>query len=475
MVSSTRSAALLSLGTQGITKLLNLGVSIFFVRLASAESVGLYTLLLGGSQVVCSLGRLGTNYSYAVTLPSERDSFKRTSLTVSYAFIGLVSSLVLSLAVVAQLVQLDIFEELGWVHKVVWICVVCLYFFSEGLAELFWSISLALERYRSVFIRDVWLAGIKGIFAITGALWMGPQGVVAGLSIVGIINSIVSIASLSDKASQLTLLTQRCKQLISLESIKLLLGKGLTFFSVPLISNLILWPFLLNIVSVEGVSTLNSVRIAQICAQLIAMITGSIIPVLLVKSSNQPDRVVGLHQKAFYGCWSIVLLVFGVYSMLDTTMLPLVFGSKINNATIQVSRMLVAGAALQGLSQIPLQRPFETKDLFRAAMVQVCSLILAGVVTIFGVSLGMSTLLSYGLINILSPLFTIVLLAKSLGVSFTPKDQNTLANTGGSVLYLFLCFAIVPNAAALLVQFAVALMILLYNVDFFRNLGVRIS
>jgi hypothetical protein len=439
---STKHAAALSFGTQLSTKAINFGLSVAFVRLAPAGCLGYFTLLIAAAQLVCSLGRVGTNYSYAVLLPQQTDSTQRQRLTTTYSLFSLMSSVVVAAVALWQLAHAkgmpEVLQQQAWLISGLTLT----YLLSDSLSETVWSIHLARGRFQMVFLRDVWLALGKGLLPLAGALWLGAAGVVGGLALLSLLNGWIALA-----------LLQRQQPCIGLPAVLggwswslllQLLKKGLPFFSVPLVTNLILWPLLMKVVNSAGINQLDGLRIAQICAQVIGILSASLMPVLLVQSSHQSkDAGRLMHQRAFQACWSLSLLIYCLYALSDTTILPLVFGQGAAGA-ISIARILVAAAAVQGLSQIPMQRPLATKALSQLSLLQIGSLVLAAIIAIetFQPADG---LMAYASISLISPLITVLCLPAVLRERLVPEQNGFQPQLWLSFLLIATCFRPEPG------------------------------
>ena len=434
---STKQAATLSLTTQVGTKAINLGLSILFVRLAAPDCVGLFTLLLASAQLVTSLGRLGMNYSFAVLLPRQIDAAAQLRLTTTYSLFSLASSLVVAGVALWQLAQTRGMVPTWQSQSGLFAVLVPTYLLCDASSEILWSIHLALGRFRVVFLRDVWLALGKGVLPLAGALWLGAVGMVAGLGLIGLLNCWIAATLL--RREPFALAWPQRMELVSWPLLKQMLAKGLPFFSVPLVNNLILWPLLLKVVNGAGIDRLDGLRVAQICAQLIGMLSGSLIPVLWVKSSHDEHSAEQIHKQAFQICWVVSIVIYCLYALSDTTLLPLVFGKSATEGAIQVARILVVAAAVQGLSQIPMQRPLPTGTLIQLSLLQIGSLILAAIASIHLFN-PVGSLVAYASVNLISPLLTVLFLPALLRQSLVTKGFSALPLILLSSLLLSTCF-----------------------------------
>jgi hypothetical protein len=457
---ATRHAAALSFGTQLSTKAINLGLSVAFVRLAPADCLGYFTLLIAAAQLVCSLGRVGTNYSYAVLLPQQKSRTARLRLTTTYILFGLTSSVVVAAVALWQLAHAKgmplAFQYQTWLFSGLTLT----YLLSDSLSETVWSIHLARGRFQVVFLRDVWLALGKGLLPLAGALWLGAAGVLGGLALLSLLNCWIALALL--QRQQPTMGLPAIGSVWSWSLLLLLLKKGLPFFSVPLVNNLILWPLLMKVVNTGGIAQLDGLRIAQICAQVIGILSASLMPVLLVQSSHQ-NQTAGrlMHQQAFQACWTLSLLIYCVYALSDTMILPLVFG-QLGDGAIRVARILVVAAAVQGLSQIPMQRPLSTTTLTQLSLLQVGSLALAAFIAI-KVFQPAGGLTAYASINLISPLITVLCLPGVLRQRLVPETNGFLPQLCLSLLLVATCFHPEQGPIQIGLLLATVVMIMLSN------------
>lgn len=436
---STKQAATLSLATQIGTKAINLSLSVLFVRLVAPDCVGFFTLLLASAQLVSSLGRLGMNYSFAVLLPKQVDAAAQFRLLSTYSLSSLASSFLLASFALWQLAW-STGAASTW-HSQIWLFngLILTYLLSDASSEILWSIHLALGQFRAVFLRDLWLALGKGVLPLVGALCFGSLGMVAGLGLISLLNCWIAATLL--RHQPLALAGQQRTKLVSWTLLQQLLAKGLPFFSVPLVNNLILWPLLLKVVSSAGIDKLDGLRVAQICAQVIAIFSASLMPVLWVKSSHDQHSAKRMHQRAFQACWVISIVIYCLYALSDSTLLPLVFGRSASDGALQIARILVVAAALQGLSQIPMQRPFSTRTLIQLSFLQIGSLILAALATIHLVYPD-GGLLAYASVNLISPLLTVLCLPALLRESLVAADFSLLPMILLSALLLSTSFLV---------------------------------
>lgn len=440
-ITATR-AAKFSIASQVATRILNFGLSVLLVRIASKESVGYFTLLIASAQLICTLGRIGTNYSYAVLLPQQTSANEINKLTSTYSITSLATSAIIAIFAIWQLnksggVPSFLLGEITLINIITFT-----YLLSDSVSETIWSIHLATGKFKYVFLRDVWVALSKGTLPLIGYLILGPIGILLGLGLTSILNCSIAIRLLSQKD-----IGDNFKQLNGsilnikyyyFSKLRSLCAKGLPFFSFPLATNMILWPILLNYVNNNGLNNLDGLRIAQICAQSLGIISGSLMPILLIKSSENELSGKLIHQRSFQVCWLVSIIFFSLFTLLDTNLLPFIFGSASREA-ISLARIFVLAAGIQGLSQIPLQRPMPTKMLVRISMLQVVSLIVAAFIIIVALNM-QNGLIAYASITLVSPLITIIFLPTLLGEKLIPDNTNFIPELIASLILLVACY-----------------------------------
>ena len=447
MKESSLDAIRLSIAAQISSKAINLVASILLVRMATRESIGIYTVLILTAQFASTLGRLGTNYSYIVLLPKQENQTNKIELTNTYILFSLISTIIICIILMFQLSFTQ--SNIPSIENLFLGILVFLYLLSDSISEIFWTIHLAFGNFKVIFLRDVWISIGKGILPLVGYLLDGVTGIISGLLITSSINLWISWKLFQEKTKDFKYLGVENKKtsikLYSWESLTSLLKKGLPFFSVPLISNLILWPILIKYVDTNGFSEIDGLRVAQICAQIIGGITASLMPVLIVKLHAKGMNEINLYKQSFHICSIIFIIIFSLFVLADKNILPLIFGSDIGSAS-NIPRIFVAGSALQGLCQIPLQRVMGTKLLIRISILQIASLILAALLAIY-IFNSADGLIAYTSITLISPLMILIALPKLLKEDYFPESNQTYLFTVVLCLQIVLCYAEMPMFA----------------------------
>ncbi len=416
------------------------------VRLAPPESTGFFTLLLATSQLVSTLGRMGMNYSYSVLLPRHGDGTEeRRSLLATYLISGFISSITIAFIALWRLSANDGIPGTTEMRGMM-LVVITIYLTTECLAEIFWGIHLSEGHFKQLFLRDVWIAIAKGSIPLAGAIGFGVLGLSIGLTAVSALSFGLAVKVFKQGPTQKSLkirgTIKPIWKLFSPRLAGLLARKGLPFYSVPLVNNLILWPFLLHYVKNEGLASLDGLRVAQICAQAIGILSAAIMPVILIENLKDQSKASENSLIAFEACWVLSMALFAGFLITSTTLIPWVFGP-ISATAAPIVKILVAGAALQGLSQIPLQKAFDTRLLIKISATQVISLSAAGFIAISLFKPDQS-LMGYASVNLISPLLSIAALPFLLG-RLTPKRTPLVPQLAISLLLLTCCYSNIPN------------------------------
>jgi O-antigen/teichoic acid export membrane protein len=446
------------------------------VRLTSPESTGFFTLLLATSQLVSTLGRMGMNYSYSVLLPRHGAvTEERRSLLSTYLITSFISSLLIAFIALWRLSANGGIPGSPAIRGLM-LSITITYLATDCLAEILWGVHLAEGRFQQLFYRDIWIALAKGSIPLIGAICASVLGLSIGLTIVSAMSCSLAIRAFKTSAAELpskasdkaaTLFREFSPRVASL-----LFKKGLPFYSVPLINNIILWPFLLHYVKHEGLASLDGLRIAQICAQAIGALSAAIMPVLLIENLTDKSKDNNKHLKAFEACWLLSMLLFTVFLITSSTFMPWMFGPSSTNAA-PIARILVAGAALQGLSQIPLQRALETQLLIKISAAQVISLVASGLLAIYLFTPEQS-LMAYASVNLLSPLLTIIVLPFLLG-RLTPKRTPLLAQIFISIVLIGSCYITTSSSLTGAIAIAALIYLLLANKGLLSRLAAHVS
>ncbi len=360
IVANIKKALIFSICVQILSKAIGLLANILLLRLLPVNVIGGFTMLGNSAQSISSIARLGTDYNYQVTscaLPaSQRGGLQRQFLRWNACFSGVAALIALPLLYPSIL-------PLG--SSPLLLIMIYSYLLIESYVDVLWEPALANRDYSKVFGRHLQVAIFKAILPLLFGVFFGWKGLVAGLLIATSSNAIIAIISL--------------RQLPYAEGkplpLRSFLSEGIPFYLVPLTQQLIFWPALLYLGFDSGLESVGLLRVAQLVVQVVGILPTSIIPIVFIENAhgydkNQLQLRKGLHAVALSG-----LAIFTIYSMLDATVLPIIFGLNYANAVLPARTMLLA-AVCNGISQIFQQQAFRGNLLRQLSILQIAVLLI---------------------------------------------------------------------------------------------------
>ena len=366
----------LGLATGYVSRGLNVLTTIILTRLLSPELFGAYGLIQSSAQSASTLFRLGTNYSYTVLLPSIRVDLDRARFSASYVGLGLVSSIpfglsigLMSIEAIRKTVQ-DLAIGNQWIIIAI---VITVFIFSECLSELTWSVLFPYQdTMKYVLIRDPAVSSLKLFVPVVFYLIGGLTGLIVGLGLVSVISLACSLVAGNAKLFRSV---GNISKNLSRKDIGLLLRYGSVNYIVPLLSNLILLPVLIDIGKYGNIADVGSIRIGAWGAQLITAFGGSLAPILLVRNSRAQADNSSISELA-KGCFVIyqflLFIVIGGWGMVNIYLFESKFESSYG---LQIA--VIIGAVSQSVLQLLMQRRLTPREQLLANSVQCISLIIS--------------------------------------------------------------------------------------------------
>jgi len=390
---SIKKAVKFSIFVQIVSKGIGLFANIMLIRLLPINIIGGFTLLGNSAQSLSSIARFGTDYNYQITAcklpPNVRGGIQRQFLGWNASFSAVASIL----AVPFLYPSLYPLGSSPWL-----IAVIVIYLFIESYVDVLWEPVLASRDYNQVFGRHLQVAFSKAILPLIFGITYGWKGLVAGLFIATSLNALAAIISLR------RLPESNGKPL----PLKIFFRAGLPFYLVPLVQQLIFWPAILYLGADRGLASVGLLRVAQLVVQLVGVLPGSLAPIVFIENAHGSDNahsqlLKGLHAVALSG-----LAIFALYILIDSTILPMIFGLEYSNAILPARAMLLA-AVCNGASQIFQQQAFKGKLLQQLSILQVSVLV---VVAPIGVTwwLPFGGVEGYGWLNLAVAFFTLLAL-----------------------------------------------------------------
>ena len=191
-------AAKFSIASQTATRILNFGLSVLLVKIASRES---WLLHITYSKRATEM-HARTNWDKLLlcgTAPAPTSTNEIKKLTSTYRITSLATSAIIAIFAIWQLnksggIPSYLLDKIALINILTFT-----YLLSDSLSETIWSIHLAMGKFKYVFLRDVWVALSKGTLPLIGYLILGPKGILLGLSLTSIQNCGIAIRTLSQK------------------------------------------------------------------------------------------------------------------------------------------------------------------------------------------------------------------------------------------------------------------------------------
>ncbi len=356
---SIKKAVKFSVFVQIVSKGIGLFANIMLIRLLPINIIGGFTLLVSSAQSLSSIARFGTDYNYQITAcklnPDMRGGIQDQFLGWN-AFFSAVASI---LAIPFLLPSLYPFGSSPWL-----IVVVLIYLFMESYVDVLWEPVLASRDYNQIFGRHLQVAFSKATLPLIFGITYGWKGLVAGLVIATSLNALAAIVSLR------RLPYSNGKAL----PLKIFFRAGLPFYLVPLIQQLIFWPAILYLGADRGLASIGLLRVTQLVVQVVGVLPASLVPIVFIENAHGSDNARSQLLKGLYAVALSGLAIFAIYILIDSSILPIIFGLEYSNAILPSRAMLLA-AVCNGASQIFQQQAFKGKLLQQLSILQVCVLV----------------------------------------------------------------------------------------------------
>ena len=352
---SLKKAAIISLFVQIFSRALGFLGNVLFLRFLSADIVGGFTLVGASAQSLSSLARFGTDYNYQVSAcalpPGQRGGLQRQFLHWNAWFSA-------GAALLAWPLLRPSLTPLGTTPWV--IALIIGYLFVESYVDVLWEPVLANRDYGQVFRRFLQVALTKAVLPLVLGLWLGWPGVLGGLLLSSALNAAAGMLSLG---------TLPAAGGSSLPVWQFLRG-GLPFYVVPLIQQLVFWPALLRLGDGQGLAGVSLIKVAQLMVQFVGVVPTALAPILFIESAHGSLESQPRLLKVLRGVVLLGVAVFVVYTLLDTTVLPALFGPTYAAAVLP-ARAMVLAAVCSGATQVFQQQAFRGVLLFQLSIIQI--------------------------------------------------------------------------------------------------------
>ena len=421
---SINKAVKFSVFVQIVSKGIGLLANIILIRLLPINIIGGFALLGNSAQSLSSIARFGTDYNYQITAcklpPAMRGGIQKQ-------FLGWNA---ISSAVAAILAIPFLYPSLYPLGSSPWlIAFIAAYLFIESYVDVLWEPVLASRDYNQVFGRHLQVAFSKAILPLIFGIMYGWNGLVAGLFIATSLNVLAAVISLRQ------LPEANGKSL----PLKIFFRAGLPFYLVPLIQQLIFWPAILYLGADRGLASVGLLKVAQLVVQVVGVLPASLVPIVFIENAHESDNahfqlLKGLHAVALSG-----LAIFAIYTLVDSTILPRIFGLNYSNAILPARAMLLA-AVCNGASQIFQQQAFEGKLLQQLSILQVSVLLVVAPIGIIW-WLPLNGVEGFGWLNLAVAFFTLLALIIWDPNKIMLRKEHVLI---GIVLLLIAPLAVIP-------------------------------
>ncbi len=420
-MASLKKAVKFSIFVQIVSKIIGLLANIILIRLLPINIIGGFTLLGNSAQSLSSIARFGTDYNYQITAcklpPNMRGGIQGQFLGWNASFSAVASILALPF----------LFPSLYPLGSSPWlIALIVFYLFVESYVDVLWEPVLASRDYNQVFGRHLQVALSKAVLPLIFGIKYGWMGLVAGLFISTSLNALAATISLSQlpkaKGNPLPL--------------KVFFRAGLPFYLVPLSQQLIYWPAILYLGADIGLASVGLLKVAQLVVQVVGVLPASLVPIVFIENAHGS---VNAHSQLLKGLYAVALsglAIFAIYILVDSTILPIVFGLNYTNAILPARAMLLA-AVCNGASQIFQQQAFKGKLLQQLSILQVSVLLVVAPIGIIW-WLPLNGVEGFGWLNLAVAFFTLFALII--------WDPNKIMVRKEHVLIAIILFLIAPLA-----------------------------
>ena len=369
-MASLKKAVKFSIFVQIVSKIIGLLANIILIRLLPINIIGGFTLLGNSAQSLSSIARFGTDYNYQITAcklpPNMRGGIQGQFLGWNASF-----------SAVASIVALPfLFPSLYPLGSSPWlIALIVFYLFVESYVDVLWEPVLASRDYNQVFGRHLQVALSKAILPL--------------------IFGTISLRQLPKaKGNPLPL--------------KVFFRAGLPFYLVPLSQQLIYWPAILYLGADIGLASVGLLKVAQLVVQVVGVLPASLVPIVFIENAHGS---VNAHSQLLKGLYAVALsglAIFAIYILVDSTILPIIFGLNYSNAILPARAMLLA-AVCNGASQIFQQQAFKGKLLQQLSILQVSVLLVVAPIGIIW-WLPLNGVEGFGWLNLAVAFFTLLAL-----------------------------------------------------------------
>ena len=220
----------------------------------------------------------------------------------------------------------------------------------EGISASAWEALLVCHRTAPLALKQGLFIPLRVLSAAVGAHFLGVIGAMSGWSLVTCIQCVWLKRILRNLWQPLLIYPVDVKAVLSL------LQRGFPFYGANLLSSLIFYPLLLEVVRSAGLADVGYLRAGQILQQLFAFLPATLVPLLFLKLRNEAtfEEQVLLVEKPLRLIWVLLLGTLFLYCFLDQYLVKLLFGNAFTAALLP-TRILLLIALIECLTQLVVQ------------------------------------------------------------------------------------------------------------------------
>lgn len=330
--------------------------NLFLSRWLGPTDLGIFNLATTTVQTGDTLVRCGADYSLNYEVGGRQDPFvtaRGEELAKAFAQLVLVTTFILCSGLFIWLFFANgLFPHALQLNQR-WAMSILLLFMvaAEAISAPAWEILLVSRQTGQLALRQGLFFPIRLILAACGSLTLGVSGAMAGWCIAALVQLIWLKRILKESWMPLNILAPQ------INSIKILLKRGLPFYGSNLFVSLLFYPILISVASNgDGYSDIGYLRIGQILQQLFAFLPATLVPVLFLelRAEGTYQSQVHLIEKPLRLLWLLLILALLCFCIVDNNLVTFLFGVSYL-PSVQATRMMLMTALLESLSQLVVQ------------------------------------------------------------------------------------------------------------------------
>ena len=339
----------------GIGRLFGFLGNLLLSRWLGPSELGLFNLIATSVQTSDTLVRCGGDYALNYELGGQAEVSKSSpslDLVKALAQICSLATLLICIgfAIWAIFGQGLFSTSLSSSYRLSLITLLLLMIACEGISASGWEVLLVSARTAQLALRQGLFFPLRLSMSAFGSLIGGVPGAMCGWSLVAITQIFWLKTILREVWNPLNIWPLLSRSVLQL------LKRGLPFYFSNLFASIVFYPLLLNVATSSGLNDVGYLRVGQILQQLFAFLPATLVPVLFLQLRAEPtfDRQILAIEKPFRLIWFLLIQVLLVYSMVDHSLIQLLFGQGFSPALLP-TRILLITALFECLTQVIVQ------------------------------------------------------------------------------------------------------------------------